>query len=193
MGNPWDPLPLPLFGDEDISKLFYSLGRAIDKWEAIEFALSHLYSLFRGGRTLEGMREYGQGKIFRERADGLERMASGWFVRNCNQTVEGNFDNLIKATRGFSERRNEFAHGLVMNVSGFVFWRLQMRLARPEARRYIVMPPLHTLRKHDAFGMPVYGFSSCELDILHDRMLLLEVAIAQFAQSVWGPGWIDGQ
>ena len=191
MADPWDPLPLPLLGDQDDGVLFEALGRAIDRWEYVEFGLSQMFSLFTGAETWQKMREYGSnGNIFRDRLAGLQRVGSAWFIKNCNQQAEGEFDRLMTAARGFSDRRNEFAHGLVMDVSGFIVWRLQMRLASPTTPRFIVMPALHDLRKHDTLGMPTFGYSSRELQMLYERLLDLEVEIALFMNRLW-PGWLE--
>src|SRR5262245_43821723 len=122
MADPWE-IPLPLMADEDDSILYEALGRAIVRWERIEHGLSIMYAFFDGGPRYQAMRAYGGGNIFRLRLDGLLRVASAWFVRSCNQELEGEFDRVIAACRGFSDRRNEFAHGLVEDVGGYISWR----------------------------------------------------------------------
>ena len=41
------------------------------------------------------------------------------------------------------------------------------------------MAALHDLRKHDTLGMPTFGYSSRELQMLYERLLELEVEIAR--------------
>ena len=189
MINPWE-FPLPLVADSDERALLLALGKALNKWEYMEFGLSQLYSLFVGDRSWYGMREYGaNGKIFRDRMDGLARVADQWFARNCNQSIEGEFNRIVIAAKGFSERRNEFAHGLVMDVKGFYFWNDQLRLCSWEQPRFLVIPAMHVVRKHDDKGMPTFGYSSYELSIMHDRIHDLEIEIAHFMNHLW-PGWL---
>ncbi|MBO6724190.1 MAG: hypothetical protein JJ911_00830 [Rhizobiaceae bacterium] len=184
MADPWD-IPLPIVADYDESPLYEALGRAVDRWEHIEWTLSMLYSLFVGDHTFLSMREYGaNGNIFRDRLAGLERAADAWFVKNCNQSAEGEFNRLMVAARGFSDRRNEFAHGVVANVAPHIFWRCRL-LSAPEPDRYLVVPPIYIVRKYDEYGLPTFGFSSFELEILHNRMQFLELDLALLMDDLW--------
>jgi hypothetical protein len=176
-------------GDQDDAVLYTALGRAIDRWEHIEYGLALLYSLFVNDPTFAAMKDYGAGNIFRDRLTGLQKVAAAWFVKTPCQDIEGEFDRLMTAARGFSDRRNEFAHGIVMDVSGFTFWRLQMRLALPDTRRFIVMPAMHIIRKHDETGMPTFGYSSLELSVLQERMLEYELDIDRFTSRLWPERW----
>jgi len=118
---------------------------------------------------------------------GLARVADAWFTRDPNQEMEGEFKRIVVTARGFSERRNEFAHGVVMDVSGFIFWRLQMSFHQPELPRFIIMPQLYVFNKHDAFGMPTFGYGSYELGLLTERMTDLDLDIAVFMDRLWRP------
>ncbi|MER8822632.1 hypothetical protein NKH70_22915 [Mesorhizobium sp. M0991] len=185
MSNPWDPMSFPLMGDHDDSTLFEALGRALDKWEFVEFGLAMLYSLFVGDQSFAKTQEYGGGKIFRERLAGLQRVAEAWFVNFPSQQLEGEFDKLTTAARGFSDRRNEFAHGLVMDVRPVMFWRSKMTLASPNLPQFIVGPPLYLGRKHDLTGMPTFGYSSIELELIYDRMTEFELEVDRFIRTLW--------
>lgn len=192
MPNPWDPLPLPLIGDADDAALFEALGRTLERWEQVELGLSFMYSLFTAGDvTFAKMREYGAGRIFRDRLAALRKAAEFWFVKNPDQTKEARFLAIAKAAEGFAERRNEFAHGLVTDGRRFIFWRLQMALASPNSAQFLVIPPLHSLKKNDASGTPSFGYSSAELNIIRDRFEDLEAAIHHFKHDLWPIAWPD--
>lgn len=188
MPNPWE-LPLPLIADTDDTRLFEWLGRAINEWERVEFSLSTLYSFFVGDTTLGSVRGYGEGRIYRERADILKRAAEKWFVQNSHQEFEGEFDRLMTAVTGFSDRRNEFAHGIVVEVSRFTFWRGRLPLASPSSRWFLIIPPVQVARKQDDNGMPAYGFSSYELLILTERLGDMLVELHDFNSRLWPDDW----
>ncbi|MEW9838690.1 hypothetical protein [Mesorhizobium marinum] len=189
MANGW-MLPLPLFADSSDEPVFMALGRAINRWEHIEFSLAQMYSLFVGDESLRKMREYGAPSIFRDRLAGLQHAAEAWFIKNPSQGHEGTFDKLTTAARGFSDRRNEFAHGLVLNVTEHIFWRVHLRLHAPDTERYLVVPALHTVRKYDRHWQPLFGYSSYELDILSERMSNLEGELDYLAFTIWPNAWL---
>ena len=189
MANPWDPLPLPLTADTSQSILFEVLGRTLDRWEYTEIGLSIMYCLFVGDPTFEKMREYGEGRIFRERQAILRRAADKWFTKHPNQNEEGEFDKLMEAATGFAARRNEIAHGVVMNVQGVHFWQEKLRLASPNAPHFLIVPSIHTIRKHDSTGMPVYGYASQQVEYLYNQIAKLEVAVDSFKRRLWPNNW----
>lgn len=189
MANPWDQLPLPIIGDLYDTALYEALGRLVNRWEYVEVGLAIMYSLFVGDATFTKMVEYGSGRIFKDRLAGLRRIAEQWFVKNPNQVAEGQFDKIAAAASGFADRRNEFAHGIIMNVSGLVFWRVQLRLASPQNPQFLLVPALHVIRKHDAAGMPQFGYSSSQLTFLSQGLSELEISMDEFKRSLWPSYW----
>lgn len=182
-----------MFANASEGPIFTALGRAINRWEHIEFSLAQMFSLFIGDESLRAMREYGAPTIFRDRLAGLLRKAETWFVKNPNQMHEGTFETLVAAARGFSDRRNEFAHGLVLDVTQHIFWRVRLRLSAPESVRYLVVPALHVVRKYDQHWQPTFGYSSYELDLLSERMSDLEGEIDFLAFTIWPNVWMPPQ
>lgn len=189
MANPWDPLPLPVIGDLFETTLYEALGRIVNRWEYMEVGLAIMYSLFAGDATFAKMAEYGSGRIFKDRLAGLRRVAAQWFIKKPDQMAEGEFDRITAAAAGFSDRRNEFAHGIVMDVSGIIFWRVQLRLASPETPQFLLVPAFHVIRKHGADGMPQFGYSSSQLALLRDRIADLEISINEFKSVLWPSHW----
>jgi hypothetical protein len=191
MPDPWEPLPLPLRADADKAVLFEALGRTLDRWEYIEYSLSVLYSLFAGGITHERYKEYGNGITFSHRLAALERAAASWFVKCCDQNAEGEFSRIVTAARGFSDRRNEFAHGLVVNVNRIIVLRLRLRLSSGDGPMYLVIPPIHVWRKHNEIGMPMFGYSSYELNMLATRLRHFQAEIYLFQLRLFPRGMRD--
>lgn len=187
MPDPWDPLPYPAHGDHDEDSLYAAVGRTIDAWERVEFELSWFYSLFLGDHELGKMQEYGGagGNIFRDRAVKVAEAANAYFISEPDQEREAVFNRLLTAAKGFSDRRNEVAHGMLMDVRGFVFWRNKMPEASQSMPQYLWHPPYYHARKHGLDGMPTFGYSSIELGTLNDRFFELEYAMGQFRARLW--------
>jgi len=185
MSNPWDLPPYPLYGDQDQAVLYEWLGRTLESWERVEFELACTYSLCVGDPEWTKVQEYGAGKIFRERIAALEEVARAFFVRRPNQQHEGQLRQLILACRGFADRRNEIAHSMIMDVSGFLFWQDKLLLVAPYGPQFLLVPPYYLLRKHNASGLPAFGYSSWELRILQKRLVDLLIQIGDFNDLVW--------
>ncbi len=187
MANPWDPFPLPRDGDLDDNATFQGIGRIIDRWERIEFNLARVHSVFVGDPDgSEAMREYGNGRIVPERDAIIRASAEKWFVKRPNQKREGQFDRFMQEVVGFADRRNEIAHGIAHQVSGFTFFR--QRTTRPDYRvQYAVIPPYQVMKRHHANGVPKYMYGSAEMAILERRLVTLNLAIWDFLQEIDPP------
>jgi hypothetical protein len=120
MSNPWDRPPLATHGDVTDAILFEWIGRSIIHFEQIEWHLARLYSAF-SGKLDDGvlLREYGIGQIFRVRLAALRTKAEAYFTKHCNQDLEDRFDKICTAAKGFGDRRNEVAHGVVVPAMVF--------------------------------------------------------------------------
>ncbi|MER9266608.1 hypothetical protein NKI63_18870 [Mesorhizobium sp. M0410] len=186
MINPWDPFPFPLYGDQNEDEIYQWIGRSLDAWEHVEFELARMYSLLCGDPEWAKMQEYGgSGNIFRDRIGNLANVAVSYFRRDPHQDHEGALDGLITACKGFADRRNEVAHGMVMDVQTFLFWQDKMKAAAPNVPQLLVVPPYYHVRKHDSLGLPGFGYSSFELSTITNRLLDLSRAIDAFNLRVW--------
>lgn len=161
------------------------MGRALDCWEWVEFELARMYSLFVGDAEWSKMQEYGKGNIFRDRITMLSSAAEVWFKKNPSQPDEGEYNGLVIQAKGYADRRNEVAHGMVMDVSDFMFWKEKLTLAAPNVPQHLLVPPYYHLRKHDSSGLPTFGYSSVELQALMMRLFRLVNAINDFNLRVW--------
>lgn len=171
IANPWDPLPYPETADGNQNQTYYGVGLIMTMWESIEFEFARLYSILVGDEP-DGvlMREYGQPRIFRERLKNLNDKAEIFFVTRCDQILEGDYWRIATAAKGFSSRRNEIAHGIVMNVSGIGYFQQRMPHLRKGEIQTIVVPPFQTLRFHDDVGMPLYAYNSEQMEWLAAQM-----------------------
>jgi hypothetical protein len=173
MSNPWDIPPLPLQGDEDDDATYAGFGRVITQWERVEVTLSHLYSCFLGDpHNARLTREYGRGTIFRERLFQLRRAAADYFVKNCDQATEGQFEEVCHRAEGYSGRRNDVAHGVVELMHQIV--GLRHLRDRAPSNRYCLVPAAYMgERWFDEANVPDYVYTSVELLRLEEQLFHL--------------------
>lgn len=184
--QPWDPLPFPVQGDAAADATYAAVGLMMSQWEAVEFDLARLYSFLAGtSETTGAFRDYGGNRrIFRERLAGLEAVATRYFVRRCSQAMEARFADLTRRAAGFSERRNEIAHGIVMEVSKITYFAERLTLAPAGDPQHLLVPPYHVLRQHDGFGLPAFAYNSGQIRQLASRLLTLSDDICAFRQML---------
>ena len=74
-----------------------------------------LSALFLGVRPTQAIAqsEYLSARIFRERADVIDRAGETYFIAHCNQELESETENILRETRLAANRRNDIAHGIV--------------------------------------------------------------------------------
>lgn len=64
MNNPWDQLPFPTQGDRLERKTFEGVGRVTSQWEAVEFELSRIYSMYKNDLDGGAVRNMGKAASF---------------------------------------------------------------------------------------------------------------------------------
>ena len=183
MPNPWDVPPLPTRGDDEAEWTFAGIGRVTSQWEVIEFEFSRLYSIF-VGKPDEEMRGYGQGRIFRDRSEILTKAAEEYFTGQPNQELEGQLHSLMSRAQGFSDRRNEVAHGIVFQLQRLTFFRQSVDADVRGKFQYGLVPPYHTLRKHGPDGLPLYAYASTHLLEFEEAMAWLEIDLANYRRQI---------
>lgn len=172
--------------DDNPDHTYYGVGLVISGWESIEFEFSRLFSVFCNDPDGMSLREYGAGRIFRERLGSLNRKADEYFTRHPNQHREGRYKELTTAAEGFSARRHEVAHGVVINVADMEMFQERIRLLDPTKLQTVVIPPYYHLRSHAKDGMPVYAFNSLQLQNLALKLRDLELDIRDYYRSLLG-------
>ncbi len=161
MSNLWDRPPLTRNGDEEQDVTYAYVGRILSRWEALEFELSRLYSWFCGETDETDLeREYGNGRIFNERADILSAKAKEHFVRNPDQKSEATFDELLKQARGYAARRNDIAHGILFRIDEITLFRECLKPNLLHRPHHAIIPPLFAVRSHTSTGYPEFAYAS---------------------------------
>ncbi len=173
-----------MVGDQDPKPTFQGVGKVTTAWESVEFELSRLYSVFVGDADGDSMRAYGQARIFRDRMAALRALSDKWFIANPNQTKEGCFTLLAKSGEGFSERRNEVAHGIVFPIHTLTAFRSRFPAGTDKRDHFALIPPYYLGRKHDAIGFPEFVYTSPELQSLSDRLYELLDKIKAFREAL---------
>jgi hypothetical protein len=186
MSNPWDrpSISIRFNGDADADVLFSYVGRVISYWETIEFELGLLYTCFGGIPEDQSlMREYGEGRIFRERAQTLAKKADEYCIRHSCQYREGNFNNILSQCLGYADRRNDMAHGIVFRVDEITFFRKRIRPDQRGRTHFAVIPPLYAHRWHTT-GFPDFAYTSDEISQLLIRLENLHDAVRKYRKRL---------
>lgn len=181
MPNPWDRPPIPKRGDEHEDITFMHVGRITTRWEFIEVEFSRLYTWF-GGKLDDQilMNEYGKGSISRTRTKDLTRKADEFFIKNPDQHRESKFCSLLAQARGYADRRNDIAHGIVFRIDPITFFRERIKATLLKREHYALIPPIYSFRHADVQGFPVYAYTSPEMKRLERRLWRLYKEIEDF-------------
>jgi len=181
MANPWDIPPLPQQADEDMEFTFAGVGYVMTQWEIVEVNLARLYSALKGKLDdYATMREYGEGRIFRDRLACVRRAADQFFIRHPDQNLEAIFLGMETQVLGFADRRNDVAHGVVYPISELRYFKKLMSLPNDGKKRYALIPPLYTIRRHDERGLPLYVYARAELSRLQAQISGLSDNVRDF-------------
>lgn len=180
MADPWDIPPFPTNGDDRDDITYAGVGRVLTQWESIEVELSHIYSLLAGRfEEIEALREYGKPRIFEERLKGLTGAADDYFRRNPSQSLEGVFQEIQIKARKFAARRGDIAHSIVRPFRWTILPPQDGSIDPHEPMQFCAVPPHYTGRRFNPNNMPVYVYTSKEMDAL-------STALFRFCQNPVG-------
>lgn len=168
--NPWDIPSLPEKGDEADSLTYEAVGRALSAWESFELELSRIFGALIGAHEglLAAMRAYGSVVAFRGRAEMVAAASEVFFLVHANEKLEGDLASLMKLAKNYSARRNEIAHGIVLEFAQFA----------AEREGFCLGPPAYATNKQEltslADGLIIrnaarYCYTSRELNNFRDR------------------------
>jgi hypothetical protein len=166
MSSPWDKPPYPKRGNRDQRVLYQAIGRALMIWEDVETAFAHLYSSFNGGDPfdLKFNRKYGESDSFVRRLAELRKSACAYFSKNCSQHAEGKFAEIVRYAEGYSQRRNEIAHGRARPIHWILKPNSQETLLSLQERlEWCVIPAHFRETKFTPDNMPIYIYTSREI------------------------------
>jgi hypothetical protein len=126
--KPWDIRPKHTTGDGTADDVFRAVGMALTRWEFVEVALADIFTIFIGAPEISppsepAVRAYGSIPGFKSRVDMVDAAGEAFFHIDTRERdkkiIEGHakqraeFVELLKAIRGFADRRNDIAHGIV--------------------------------------------------------------------------------
>ena len=183
MPNPWEPPLFPDHGDNDNKTLFESIGRALTAWEDLESFLSHLYA----GLSEQSL--YNQEAIYRYgsfcnvsiRARDLRASGEAYFIKYPNQHLEGELSWIIKSFSGWSQRRNDVAHGVVRLIDIAKYTRISLMGA---STSWCLAPPHFKEEKHFATNTPARILTSVEINRFSDAYWSLLRRVFALSQAV---------
>jgi hypothetical protein len=184
MTTPWDRPSLPTYGDTDPAKLYDAVGRMPSAWETIEFDLCLIFSVLAEDPEGEAMRLYGSSRAFPRRLDDFSRQAETYFIKGPNQNREIELHQLLNEVRGFSERRNEVIHGIVLRINNLDYYQQFLTGKSSEPHQYAVIPPYHMARGHGGDGFPLYGYNEAMIIYLLQKMWNLHGRLDAFRKSL---------
>lgn len=184
MAKPWDIPPLPQYGDVSEDETYKGVGRIMSAWETIEFQLCIIHAVFCGDPRGEAMRLYGVQRVFPGRLDTLSKAAKEYIIRHPNQANEGTFDKLLEEVRGYVDRRNEVAHGVVMDITRITFFSRYLKNKSQTPPQHAAVAPYHAKHKHGSDGLPRYAYTAANLAVLEKKMLALFVRLQDYEHAL---------
>lgn len=152
--NPWAQPPYANPPEADEAALFEAVGRALTSWEHLEAALATLFVRFIAydRESLAARRAYGSVVSFMGRAEMLTEAASAYFSFHPDEQLSDSFRRVSNACRQAAARRNDIAHGSVVEVY-FV----------GKVPGYALAPGSYNVRRVDLHSKPAYLYSVREI------------------------------
>lgn len=130
------------------------------------------------------MREYGKPTIARLRLDGLTEAAAKFFIKRSSQEREGELQSIIMRLRHFASRRNEVAHGIVLNIQNIAVFTDNFV---PEARgkkQYALIAPYYQIKQHGPDGLPAYAYTRPVLASMIPAMVEPMARLVRFRRAL---------
>jgi len=186
---PWNLTDLPRGGDEYFDELAAAKGRSTSNWEMCEIAFSRLFAVAVRSHCedIEAAKAYGEAQNFKGRLSALERVMERHFRTHCNQTLEGDFEDLTALARNFSLRRNEVVHSVIRPV---MYERSYQKLPDGDQwtskYRFFLVPPDYTARKFDKDKRPLFIYTSQEVNYFGAWFSFIPVASDSLARRMMG-------
>jgi hypothetical protein len=155
MPNPWDVLQTPERGDEMIDATYRAVGRALSMWEGVEECLASGFAFFVASEIhadyeSPAVRAYGSIAGFTGRREMLDAAANAYFFQFPNEQALTAYRRLINEAQKLSARRNEIAHGRVIQIPFHGFY---------------LMPATYNSKKNPIAGTRAYAYSSSEITV----------------------------
>lgn len=176
MPNEWDRPYTPWFrdGDDDIRVVFAAVGEALTAWEELESFVANLFASLTGSANQmhlgPAIRAFGVVNSAKMRAQMLTLAAEAFF-RNLTLFFDDDpsdavvaasteIRNVIKAYGGWSDRRNDVAHGVVRDADN----PGDEEFETPGAPvTHLLYPSESNTKKWPALEPPHYNYNSEEI------------------------------
>lgn len=142
-------------GDSDAIVLYASVGHALSKWEALQFSLSFLFAACSGAAfAYPVMRAFGQSMLVTAKLDMIQYAAEASLSNANVKDLLARVTNLVKSVRGYNDRRNDIAHGVVQIFN---------------TSTYYLIPTAGTSRKYPVYAgaqipEPDYCWKAAQID-----------------------------
>ena len=183
-GNPLSSPPkLPELGDWSEAALYESVGRALTRWEAMEYELSNLFTAFLSPSmdSVLVARAYGSIATFNARLEMLKATAEAYFARYPKADAERGkrlktaFANISDKVLDCNTQRNRIAHGMVgafNSVAGPV--------------RGVALLPAYYANKNRPLGTthPDFAYTSGVIDYFGEQFWALRLPISNLAGEI---------
>lgn len=178
--------PIPDCGDDNPEVIYCAVGKIMTAWETIEFELSRLYSVFVGDPDGEAMREYGAPATARGRLDNLAIAARKFFVGSPSQEIEGQTDDIICVFRRFSARRNEVAHGIVLDVQNIEAFASHFTAISRGKPQYALISPYHQIKRFidNHGGIPAHAYTAPILQAMGTSLALSFCEVCRLREHI---------
>jgi hypothetical protein len=187
MPNPWDIPPAPSVGDRDENNLFAAIGRALTEWEQVEAACAELFAIVvsvsnKSTHQAPAIRAYGTVISFPARCEMLKAAADAYFHRRKKKKVQfsGRLMKLLNDCQQFSARRNEIAHGRVINV-------VRSRGNKNKQIGFLLIPSFYNPKKYKIDRIVTYQYSSKEVIYFSQEFTKLYLQVYAFGEALGMP------
>lgn len=163
MSPSWDPPKFPERGDSDHSVLLESVGRALTSWEDLESFLAHLYAGLSEKSLYDqtAIYEYGALPNVPSRVEALRLAGNAYFIKYPHQTLEAELCWVANNFLGWSQRRNDVAHGVVRLID---MAKDRRKTFLSSANEWALVPPHFKEKKHFEPNIPARILTSIEIN-----------------------------
>lgn len=179
--DPWAMVQRAEKGAETDSEIHAAVGAALSAWEEAEEGLAELFALFIGAPEAgpasghnPAIRAYGTVISSSSRQQMIRGAADGFFYKaEQNDPVRGQFGLLMNEAAGYSQRRNDIAHGRAQLV--------------PEKGFYL-FPGIYSSGKNPVDRPAKYAYNGIQIHTYREGFLRLAQKLIEYAVFVGGSG-----
>lgn len=193
MSNLWDRPPdsaIPLRSiDKNPEPIFAALGRAVSNWEGVQAAVTEVYFSILDHQEEEldqkALDEFGRILRVPNRAKALRDRTDDFFKQGTE--IEEGFEamfrsalsSLLKAYEGWTQRRNDLAHGYVTEWEAPDYSDDNQPIVT-----FFGLLPSHARTRKWFMYEPEYNYIAQEIEALADAFLQLDNELAELARKM---------